>query len=67
MTPNAWIHIVTLVCHTLIIVAVIVCAAVLSGANQLTPAVITFLTAIGGGTTAGLVINGRKVPSDEQP
>lgn len=63
MPPNAVIHIVTLVCHTIVLVTIIIVAGVLSANGQLTVAVITFLTALGGVTGAGLVINGRKVPT----
>lgn len=62
MTPTAWIHVVTLICHTVVIVCIVIATAVLASSSQLDPATITFLTAIGSGTTAGLVINGRKVP-----
>lgn len=58
-TPPPLIGIVTMVCHTLVLIAVVFAIVLMADAHQLN-AGFGALSAIGGITGGGLVINGRK-------
>lgn len=60
------IHVVTLICHTVVLVAIIIAVVILSGEKLLDFGTVTFLATLGGVTGSGLVINGRKVPQQGQ-
>lgn len=59
--PNPLLAVVTLVCHTVVLVAIIVAVAVLANDKTLSSDTLGLLGAIGGITGSGLVVNGRKI------
>lgn len=63
---TGWLHAVTIICHTLVLIAIIAAVVVLAGGRLLDTNAIAFLATLGGVTGSGLVINGRKVGQNDR-